>query len=309
LRTIGRFAIVPVTRGLSFPGAPTVRESTKATEPRSQMPRLSSLKNALSDRQKALVRQALRAILFPLPHRGNLSLLALKHGTDKWGHGYMVRYQEVFAPLRKKPVRLLEVGIGKPGDPRAGGESLRMWKEFFPKGRIYGIDIEDKRYHEEERIKIFQGDQSDASFLSDVVRRIGPLDIIIDDGSHVNRHVVGTFRTLFPALADGGVYVVEDTQTSYWPQYGGNWKELDDPGTSMSMLKELADGLNHPYIPEREPSYLDRNVDAVLFFRNVAFVLKGHQEHTLSAYNVRELERARSHDRAPPTSGGGEDPV
>ena len=54
------------------------------------------------------------------------------------------------------------------------------------------------------------------------------LDIIIDDGSHINEHVIRTFQYLFPKLKPGGIYVVEDTQTSYRQDYGGDDKNLNN---------------------------------------------------------------------------------
>lgn len=95
-------------------------------------------------------------------------------------------------------------GIGGYDDPRAGGASLRMWRAYFPKSRIYGIDIHDKSGHDEKRIRTFRGDQTDRGFLEGVVREIGRPNIIIDDGSHLNAHVVATFEILFPLLADDG---------------------------------------------------------------------------------------------------------
>ena len=88
-----------------------------------------------------------------------------------------------------------------------------MWKAYFPESRIFGIDIYDKKYRR-RRIRTFQGSQTDANFLKRVVEEIGPVDIIIDDGSHYNTHVIASFQTLFRLLAPKGIYVVEDTQTS-----------------------------------------------------------------------------------------------
>lgn len=87
-----------------------------------------------------------------------------------------------------------------------------MWKAYF--------DIYDKTYHDEKRIKTFRGSQTDAAFLKRVAEEIGTIDIIVDDGSHYNDHVITTFKILFPLLSPRGIYVVEDIQTSYWPGEG-----------------------------------------------------------------------------------------
>src|SRR5213594_4177835 len=185
--------------------------------------------------------------------------LAKLYGTDKWGnHWYAQHYQTHFGRLRKRPVSVLEVGVGGYADPTAGGESLKMWKRFFPRGRIYGIDIYDKSALEERRIRMFRGDQADPQFLRRVVEKIGRLDIVIDDGSHRNPDVITSFETLFPLLADGGVYAIEDVQTSYWPEFGGA-EDPDDPGTTMARIKKLVDGLNYEeyLVGQYVPTYYD----------------------------------------------------
>jgi hypothetical protein len=209
---------------------------------------------------------------------GDLRKLARVYGSDKWGgHSYAKHYQHHFSSMRNRPLVLIEIGIGGYSNPRAGGGSLRMWRKYFPNGRIYGIDIEDKHPHNERRIRTFRGDQSDEQFLRRVLDETGPPNIVIDDGSHINKHVIKTFEVLFPELTDGGIYAVEDTQTAYWPEYGGSSDERDAPTTSMHMLKRLADGLNHQELtrPGFEPSYFDRHVVALHFYHNLAIVLKG----------------------------------
>jgi hypothetical protein len=112
-------------------------------------------------------------------------------------------------------------------------------------------------------------------FLKEVATDIVQIDIIIDDGSHVNEHVITSFRTLFPYLQDGGIYVIEDLHTSYWPEYGGNWVSLNEPTTSVSMLKSLVDGLNYQYIPDRSPTYFDESILSVHFYPKIVFIIKG----------------------------------
>ena len=179
--------------------------------------------------------------------------------------------------MRHRPVRLLEIGIGGYADPNRGGESLRMWKEFFPLGRIVGLDIHDKSGLVEDRIEIVQGDQSDAAFLADLSDRLGPFDIVVDDGSHVSAHVIASFKALFPRLADDGIYAIEDLQTSYWARGFGGSSGEDRPGTSMSFLQALVDGLNYAEfdIVDYEPSYFDTWITSLTFYHNLAFIQKG----------------------------------
>lgn len=208
--------------------------------------------------------------------RKSLISLAKLHGTDKWGaHWYAQNYEHHFAPLRLSKVKVLEIGIGGYEDPAAGGESLRMWRDFFPHAIIYGLDIHDKQCHSEKRIKVYQGHQSDYRVLGQIVKDADGIDIVIDDGSHINNDVAESFLTLFPLLNDKGIYVIEDLQTSYWEPFGGG--DANRENTTMCKLKNLVDGLNHNEFdsPGYLPSYFDLHITSIHFYHNMAFIYKG----------------------------------
>ena len=180
-----------------------------------------------------------------------LSRLAITYGTDKFGyHDYPPNYYHLFKHLKDKPIRLMEIGVGGYQDADRGGESLEVWRDFFPNGRIVGIDIQKKEMDLGERVTILQGSQVDPDFLAEVVREHGPFDIIIDDGSHQNEHVVTSFELLFGGLAEGGIYVAEDVQTAFFPRFGGSL-EMSAPnsvGYFGEMAAMLDDGAD--WIPE-----------------------------------------------------------
>ncbi|MFD5433009.1 hypothetical protein ACFWJ4_12685 [Kitasatospora sp. NPDC127067] len=226
-----------------------------------------------------VVQQLLRGLVEqPL----DLAELSLRHGSDKWGlHYYTEHYARHFAPLRDRPLTVLELGIGGYADPAAGGGSLRMWKRFFRRGLVYGVDVYDKTALREQRIHTVRGDQADPAFLTALAERIGPIDIVIDDGSHYCPDVIAAFGALFPHVVPGGLYVIEDLQTSYWPGYGGSSERLGDPTTSMGFLKQLLDGLNHeehePPTAHR-PSGTDRTLAGAHFYHNLAILDKGRNE-------------------------------
>lgn len=208
----------------------------------------------------------------------DLVSIAKKYRTDKWGaHRYARHYDRHLRALRHREVNVLEIGVGGYDNSRTGGASLRMWKEYFPHGNIFAIDIYDKSKVQEPRIKIFRGSQDDDEFLQKVAKKIGRIDVIIDDGSHVNQHVISTFCTLFPLLADDGIYVVEDTQTNYWPDYGGTSEEMNHPEQMLAFLKGLTDGLNHEehLIPGKTPDYFERHIVSMHFYHNLVFLQKG----------------------------------
>lgn len=207
----------------------------------------------------------------------NLPMLATIYLTDKWGwHWYAQHYEDIFRASRRKKINLLEIGIGGYEFPHKGGGSLRMWRTYFPRSNVYGIDIHEKSPHNQRRIKTFQGSQVDPAFLDKVAGEIGKIDVIIDDGSHVNEHVIFTFQRLFPLLADDGIYVVEDTQTSYWPEFGGNEVDRNDSATGMGYFKSLLDGLNwEEFRGSHEPTYLDLNIKSMTFYHNLIVIRKG----------------------------------
>lgn len=164
----------------------------------------------------------------------DLNRLALIFGTDKWGtHWYTQHYDRYFKPLRSRRLNLLEIGVGGYDEPSQGGHGLRMWKAYFRKGRIVGIDIEDKTAWRERRIDIRQCDQTDGETLKKLSEEYGGFDIVIDDGSHINWHVIATFEVLFPLLRPNGIYAVEDTQTACWPTWGGG---VQNPASSVAYF-------------------------------------------------------------------------
>ena len=208
----------------------------------------------------------------------DLNRLGKIYRTDKnIGHYYTPHYRNHFKRFKFKRIRLLEIGVGGYKDPYLGGNSLRMWKKYFPLAKIYAIDIYDKSTLEENRIKIFKGSQTDEKFLEEVIEQTGYLDIVIDDGSHVNADVIKTFKLLFLALKDGGIYVIEDTQTSYWESYGGDGLDLKNPKTMMNFFKKLPDFLNYREYTENDylPNYMERKVASVHFYHNLIFIYKG----------------------------------
>lgn len=233
---------------------------------------------------RRLVRAAKAALAWR--YRNDLNRLARLYHTDKWGsHWYTQHYHRYFGPLKNKRLNVLEIGVGGYELLDEGGASLRMWKAYFRKSRIVGIDLYDKSRFSEHRIDIRQCDQTDSEVLLRLSSEYGGFDIIIDDGSHLNEHVIKTFCLLFPLLRQNGIYVVEDTQTAYWPSWGGG---ISNPQTSVAFFKGLVDGLNHVEYPiaNYEPDYFDQNVVEIAFFHNLILIRKGNNDENA---NVPEL--------------------
>jgi demethylmacrocin O-methyltransferase len=210
-----------------------------------------------------------------LSRLGLLDTIGRKHWSDKRLHGYLKHYRRHFHPWRNKRIKLLEIGIGG-HDRKEGGHSLRMWKDYFPKGEIYGLDLYDKSYLQEPRITILQADQNDADALSQIASRHGPFDIIIDDGSHISEHIITSFRTLFPHVKPDGLYVIEDLYLSYEEKdHGGSTVEFNDPRTANGFLKTLIEEMHHMYIPGYVCRNFGERITEFCFYPKICFIQKG----------------------------------
>ncbi len=151
-----------------------------------------------------------------------LTEIANKYSCDKGTesyekHGYTEVYDELFKEL-PPPVKMLEIGVM---DPRFPGASVKMWKEYFPDLLFVGLDInKDAESLRESGTIIYIGDQnSKEDLLNLLIITGGDYDIIIDDGSHVEEHILTSFTHLFPAVKHGGYYIIEDLHASQAQKY------------------------------------------------------------------------------------------
>lgn len=207
----------------------------------------------------------------------SLTSLAVKHGSDKHGHhDYCRHYDKHFASLRNSPITLLELGIGGYKFPERGGSGLWMWSDYFEKGKIFGLDVYDKSQVKlPPRTRIFQGSQDDGDFLLTVMKEVGNPDIIIDDASHINTLTISSFLHLFPWLKSGGMYVIEDIESSWWNEHGfGGTPNVDDHLT-VSSFNFVRDSLlldvNAKHIPEYNAQF---EIDSVCCYQNMVIITK-----------------------------------
>jgi len=211
----------------------------------------------------------------------SLTDLAIKYKTDKHGiHFYTKIYEKYMLPKIDQEIGLLEIGVGGYDEPQKGGESLKMWADFFSKGKIFSLDYFEKKLNLGSRIKIFKGSQSNREDLMRIVNETGELDFIIDDGSHINRDVIYTFKTLFKFLKHGGYYFIEDTQTSYMPEFGGDAFYLKNKKTLINFFKEIVDKINYMEIknPFYQIDYFAKNVTEIHFYHNLIVIKKNKND-------------------------------
>jgi hypothetical protein len=161
--------------------------------------------------------------LRPLTADFNLTQLADAYGSDKGSvaqhpHNYTLFYDMLLGPRRESVRNMIEIGL-LVGGPEVGADadrvtgnlpSVKMWLDYFPNATVHGFDISDFSFFSHPRFRFTRGDSGVAGDLGKLVAQGERYDFIIDDGSHASFHQQLAFQTLFPHLAPGGLYIIED---------------------------------------------------------------------------------------------------
>ena len=201
---------------------------------------------------------------------------------SKWVHYFDV-YTRELTRFRSRPVSFLEIGVFK-------GGSIPMWKAHFAEGsRLAFVDIDPAcRALEIPGTRVEIGNQADPAFLAGLAARHGPFDVILDDGSHVCAHQIASFDALWPHLADGGVYIVEDCHTSYWPGFGGGYR---NEASFIEYAKRLVDRM-HSWYTDQDALFpfdpIARELHSVRFYDSIVVAekrVKAEPPATLYAQN------------------------
>ena len=163
---------------------------------------------------------------------------------------YFNIYDELFKKYRNQKIIFVEIGI-------FSGGSLFMWRDYFgKKARIIGIDLnpEAKKF-EKYGFEIFIGDQSSDKFWKNFFKKIGKVDIVLDDGGHTNYQQIVTTNQCIPMIKDGGKMVVEDVHTSFIKY---NWYN-PSKYSFINYSKKLIDDINSRYPGLRKHNFSLRN--------------------------------------------------
>ena len=179
-----------------------------------------------------------------------------KHFTDKCPvstyhikHVLTEIYGPLFNHLRDEPIKLLEIGV------RWGG-SLAMWREFFPKAQIYGVDVDlsqatqkgmertgQAKYKDIENtlevlkgVKMIQGDGYNKDFAEKHFKDM-KFDIIIDDGMHDEPSLIKYFNVYRHFLKKGGYLMSEDINSMDLARAVIN--NFDGPINNMSIIDRM----------------------------------------------------------------------
>ena len=102
-----------------------------------------------------------------------------------------------------------------------------------------------------------------------------------------------TFETLWKHIKPGGLYVVEDIQTSYWPNgeiYGypiNAGLSAPSPRNALQRFKQYADVINRGYWGEQNEGFSyfegDHEIEEIGFSRNIIFIRKALDSSAVDA--------------------------
>ena len=210
---------------------------------------------------------------------------------------YLRVYEKLFAPLRDKPLALLELGVNEAG-------SVRAWEAYFPNARIAGLDRKLPKCSFSDRVRLFEGDQADINLLARAAAEVAPdgFDIIIDDCAHIGSAAKASFWYLFDNhLKPGGLYSIEDWGTGYWPTWPDGRRVVVEPDTErrlpshdagmVGFIKQLLDELAVADIRESyaEPPSRTSKFAEMLLYVGLCVVRKADDK-----LDIRERIRARA---------------
>jgi len=132
--------------------------------------------------------------------------------TDKGStHGYIQNYYaQEFASKRELPINILEIGLTH-GHTGIQAECLGFWKEWFYKGKVFGIDIVPTYY---EGTTCITGDAYSQKIINTFDDNF--FDYIIDDGPHTLESFMYVIKHWIVKLKAGGKLIIEDIQSTGW---------------------------------------------------------------------------------------------
>jgi hypothetical protein len=184
-----------------------------------------------------------------------------KYFSTKHAHYFKI-YDEVVRKIKNRSSRnlvIVEIGI-------LHGGSLFMWRELFgPDARIIGIDLNPEAIKwESYGFEIFIGSQSSPEFWSKFYEKVGPIDLLIDDGGHTNRQQIITTVNALNNMKPGGFILIEDTNTSFLREFGNPSKS-----SFVNFSKRMIDLL---YVKDRlnaEGRKIRSNVERITFIYSI----------------------------------------
>jgi hypothetical protein len=168
--------------------------------------------------------------------------------TDKVSHGYLPSY-EAIATRTPSPAAVCEVGVWR-------GGSLRLWSHLFPGSVVVGVDRDPTATWPDGTVRVV-AEQDDPALPGRLAAIAPAYDLIVEDASHQGALSWATFGLLWPLVAPGGTYALED-----WMVGLPSWQGFDDSmlACAQSLLRHLHRGSDVDAIEYRYGLALVRKV-------------------------------------------------
>ena len=193
---------------------------------------------------------------------------------------YFQVYEEMFNKYVGKKITFVEVGVLQ-------GGFLFMWREYSG--------------NHEYLAWMTLGSQSNKNFWRNFYAKVGKIDVLLDDGGHVNDQQIITLSESVNSINDGGIIMTEDVHTSYFKKFGNPSKY-----SYINYSKYLIDVVNSRF-PETEikKNNFRNKIYSISFYESIVAIKinskKSIEPNILSSSKTKTLEVAdlRSSDYFP----------
>ena len=207
-------------------------------------------------------------------HRDTLDDLFYHYGSDKadifkqrqdQGHGFSEFYTQHLKHLKKKEIKILEIGS-------YAGASAAAFVKYFENSSVYCFDINISKFvFSSNNIHVYGLDINNENELKRILEKIklesnsNFFDIIIDDGSHYLSNILFSLKTLFRYVKKGGIYIIEDFKH---PNYYDQNKNIEHILVDQ-VLKNLQEKrlFNSNIITNDDQAYLQNNISKIEIYK------------------------------------------
>ena len=172
---------------------------------------------------------------------------------------YFHVYDEIFDKFINKKITFVEIGV-------LNGGSLKMWRNYFGNdARIIGVDLNPKAKELEKMgFEIFIGSQSSEKFWDHFYKKVGNVDIVLDDGGHQNIQQIVSVVKSIPYINDGGIFVSEDIETSYIKKFGNPSKF-----SFINYSKKKIDEINYRFPLLNGKKKIEKKIYSISFYESM----------------------------------------
>jgi hypothetical protein len=186
---------------------------------------------------------------------------------------YFAVYEEQLHDYRNVPLKILIIG-----EEMGFVHSL---DKYFRNSDIFIIPDQSGQKSLGKKFTLIKADRKDKESLTTAMRSYGPFDLVFDCGADRMVDQINAFIIVFQFLRERGKFFIENLQTSYWKDYGG---QIYSKASVVEMLKTMIDRLNWwAYRDSRAPDearinrdldYFEAFLESVIFYEGICVVTK-----------------------------------